>query len=332
VTATAQLTDDVDLTVRLGGIELPNPIIAASGTFGLGVELARLCPPRELGAVTVKSLAPFPWEGNPPLRTTETAGGGMLNSVGLTGPGLPAWLRDHLPALSATGARIIVSLWGHTVDDFECGARLVAAHAEAADSIVAVELNLSCPNLDAARHMFAVDAAATSAAVSAVTRALDPLPVFTKLTAAVGDLVAIARAATDAGAAGLTLINTMPGLALDATTRRPVLGAANGGVSGPPLKAIALRAVADCAAALPAVPIIGTGGVTGGRDAVELLLAGASGVGVGTATFADPRATLRIRDELAGWCRVQGVAQAAELVGAARPAGQAPLTGRTERP
>jgi dihydroorotate dehydrogenase (NAD+) catalytic subunit len=301
----------VDTTTRLGPIELPNPIVAASGTFGHGAEFARLCPPDQLGAVTVKSLAPFAWEGNPPLRTTEAPGGGMLNSVGLTGPGIADWIRADLPALRAAGARVIVSLWGHTVDDYANGAALLAP---AMDHVTAIELNLSCPNLDGGRHMFAADADASSTVVRAVCAVVER-PVFAKLTAAVPDLVEIARQAREAGAAGLTLINTLPGLAIDADDRCPRLGAGGGGLSGPPIKPVALRAVADVARALPGVPIIGTGGVTTGTDAVEMLLAGATAVGVGTATFAEPRATLRIRDELVRWCTRRRVTSTAELIG-----------------
>ncbi len=303
---------EVDLATVLGPVALPNPVIAASGTFGRGVELASLCPPGALGAVTVKSLAPFAWEGNPPLRTTEAPGGGMLNSVGLTGPGIDAWLRDDLPALRAAGARVIVSLWGRTVDDYAQGARRIAARA---DDLTAVEVNLSCPNLDGGRHMFATDADATAAVIAAVSAALEPTPVFAKLTAAVSDITVIARSALGAGAIGLTLVNTLLGLAVDAERRRPVLGVGGGGLSGPPIKPVALRAVWECARAFPGTPIIGTGGITSGRDAAEFLIAGASAIGVGTATFADPRACLRVRDELVRFCRTQGIARSRDLVG-----------------
>jgi dihydroorotate dehydrogenase (NAD+) catalytic subunit len=287
----------VDLSVGLASAILPNPIVAASGTYGHGAELAAVCPPDRLGAVTVKSLAPFAWEGNPALRATGAAGGGMLNSVGLAGPGVERWKDDDLPALRASGARVIASLWGREVDDYAKGA---AALADVADQLIALELNLSCPNVH--HVMFAQSEMLTREIVRTVRDSYTGGPVFAKLTAGVTDIVAIARAAIDAGANGLTLINTLPAFAIDVATRRPVLGAGNGGLSGPPLKHVALRAVHDVAIAMPGIPIIGTGGVTTGVDAVELLLAGASAVGVGTATFREPRAMLRIITELEQWC------------------------------
>lgn len=306
----------VDLSVRLGPLTLPNPIVAASGTFGHGDEVARVCDPARLGAVTSKSVAPFEWAGNPPLRTTEAPGGGMLNSIGLPGPGVERWIAEDLPALEARGARVVASIWGRSVDDYATCARALKA---AAHRVVALEVNLSCPNVEDRSHVFAHSQEATGAAVRAVAGALgDAVPVFAKLSPNVTDLVAIARAAIDAGATGLTLVNTVMGLAIDADARAPVLGAGGGGLSGAPIKPIALRAVWEVSGELPGVPIIGTGGVTSGRDAVEMMLAGASAVGVGTATFAEPRATIRIVDELRAWCAGHGVDHVRELTGGMR--------------
>jgi dihydroorotate dehydrogenase (NAD+) catalytic subunit len=306
----------VDLRVDLGGVELPNPIVAAAGTFGHGAELARLCPPSRLGAVTAKSVAVFASEGNPPLRVTEAPGGGMLNSVGLPGPGVEAWIARDLPALEAHDARVIASLWGRRVEEFEAAA--VACKA-VAHRLLAVEVNLSCPNVEARADVFAHSPTATRDAVHAVVAALGgSAPVFAKLSPNVTDIVAVATAAVEAGATGLTLINTVMGLLVDAATRTPRLGAGGGGLSGPPIKPVALRAVHEVAAAHPGVPIIGTGGVATGEDAVEMLLAGATAVGVGTATFADPRAMLRILDELAAWCAANGVANVRDLTGGLR--------------
>src|SRR5437667_2297332 len=258
----------VDLTCRLGPLTLPNPIVAASGTYGHGDEVARLGDPAKLGAVTAKSLSPYPWEGNPAPRVWE-ATAGMLNSVGLQNPGVAAWLEHDLPPLLARGARVIVSIWGRSVDDY---AKAAAALGPALDRLTAVEVNVSCPNLEDRGHMFAAHPDATAAAVGAVLDQVPPtLPVFAKLSPNVTDLVAVAAAAVGAGAVGLTLINTVRGLAIDAETRRPRLGAGGGGLSGPAIKPVALRAVADVARALPDTPIIGTGGVRRGLGAVQVL-------------------------------------------------------------
>ena len=307
---------EVDLGVEVGPVHLPNPIIAASGTFGHGDEVARLCPPAGLGAVTAKSVAEFASDGNPPLRVTEVPGGGMLNSVGLPGPGVDAWIARDLPALEARGARVIASIWGRSVAEFEKAALTLEAVAH---RIVAVEVNLSCPNVEARADVFAHSPSATREAIGAVVDALGTnVPVFAKLSPNVTDIVEIATAARDAGATGLTLVNTVMGLMIDAGTRTPRLGAGGGGLSGTQIKTVALRAVWEVARALPGVPIIGTGGVSTGEDAVEMLLAGAHAVGVGTATFLDPRATLRIVDELRAWCARNDVARVRDLTGGMR--------------
>jgi dihydroorotate dehydrogenase (NAD+) catalytic subunit len=304
---------DVDLEVEVGPLRLPNPIVAASGTFGHGVELAALCDPSALGAVTAKSVAVFASHGNPPLRVAEAPGGGMLNSVGLPGPGVDVWIADDLPALVARGARVIASIWGRTVDEYERAARPLK---DVADRLVAVEINLSCPNVEARNDVFAHSSESTREATRVVVDALGgAAPVFAKLSPNVTDIVEIATAAREGGATGFTLINTVMGLMVDARTRAPRLGAGGGGLSGAPIKPIALRAVWDVARAHPGFPIIGTGGVTTGEDAAEMLLAGAHAVGVGTATFLDPRAPLRIAEELQVWCARNGVRRVRELTG-----------------
>ncbi|MGQ0825789.1 MAG: dihydroorotate dehydrogenase [Actinomycetota bacterium] len=302
----------MDTAVTVGRLALPNPIVAASGTFGHGAELARLCDPRGVGAVTAKSVAIFACDGNLPVRVTET-GLGMLNSVGLPGPGVDAWIAHDLPALEAFGARVIASIWGRSVEEYEAAARPLKA---VGDRVVAIEVNLSCPNVEDRRNVFAHSAAATHDVIAAVVGALgDGVPVFAKLSPNVTDIVEIARHAVGGGASGLTLVNTVMGLAIDLDTRRPKLGAGGGGLSGPPIKAIALRAVWEVASALPRTPIIGTGGVMSGADAVEMLLAGAHAIGVGTATFADPKATLRIANELREWCARHAVTRVRDLTG-----------------
>lgn len=304
----------VDLSVTLGPLGLPSPVLTASGTFGHGDEVARLGDPARLGAVTAKSVSPEPWAGKPAPRLHMTAAG-MVNAVGLQGPGMEAWLAHDLPALRATRARVMASVWGHTVDDF---ARATKMLSDANADVVAVEVNASCPNLHSHAEQGAIwahDAHATGEVVRAVRDATS-LPVFAKLSPNVTDLTEIARAAVDAGADGLTLVNTVLALVVDAETRRPVLGGGGGGLSGPAIKPIALRAVHTVTRALPGVPVIGTGGIDSGVDAVEMLLAGASAVAVGTANFRDPRAPYRVLDELVEWCARHDVARVRDLTGA----------------
>jgi dihydroorotate dehydrogenase (NAD+) catalytic subunit len=301
----------IDLSVALGRLALPSPVLTASGTFGHGDEVARLGDPARLGAVTAKSISPEPWAGNPAPRL-HMAAAGMLNAVGLQGPGAVAWLAHDLPALRATGARVIASVWGHTVDEF---ARATEMLADA--DIIAIEVNASCPNLHSHSEpgaIFSHDPNATREVVAAVKGATS-LPVFAKLSPNVTDLTLIARAAVDGGADGLTLVNTVMGLAIDAETRRPVLGGGGGGLSGPAIKPIALRAVHTVTRALPGVPVIGIGGVQSGVDAVEMLLAGASAVAVGTANFREPRAPYRVLDELGEWCTRHDVSRVRDLTG-----------------
>jgi dihydroorotate dehydrogenase (NAD+) catalytic subunit len=288
-------------------------VMTASGTSGHGAELSAYLDLSALGAVVVKSLAAFPWEGNPPLRVYETTAG-MINSVGLQGPGVEAWLADDLPRLSATGARVVASIWGRSVAEYEAAA---AALADAPSCVVAVEVNLSCPNTEAARDLFAHSAAATHDAVAATAGCRRPR--WAKLSPNVTDLVPIAEAARGAGAEAVTLVNTVLGLAIDPETGRYRLGsgARGGGLSGPAIHAVAVRAVHDVHAALPDLPIVGVGGVVHGTDAAELLLAGASAVQVGTATFADPRAPARVLVELEAWAARTGRTAVAEHVGAA---------------
>jgi dihydroorotate dehydrogenase (NAD+) catalytic subunit len=235
----------------------------------------------------------------------------MLNSVGLQGPGITAWMSDDLPALQRASARVVVSIWGRTVEEYE---KAAIALSGAPRDIVAIEVNLSCPNLEGGKHLFAQSPRDTAEAIGAVAAALDR-PVWAKLTAHVTNIAEIAEAATTAGAAAVTVTNTMLALAIDPETRRPRLGAGGGGLSGTAIHPIAVRAVHDVHTALPEAVIVGVGGVTTGADAVELLLAGASAVQVGTATFADPRAPVRVLDELLAWCRRHGVTTVGEIIG-----------------
>lgn len=304
----------VELATRVGSLALRNPVATASGTAGHGAELGAYFDLSALGAHVVKSLSADPWPGNPPPRVHPLPGG-MLNSVGLQGPGVAAWLSEDLPELAASGATVVASLWGRTVEDFALAAKQLA---EAPPCVVAVEVNVSCPNLEREGQMFAHSPEATAAAVSATAGCGRPR--LAKLSASTPELLAVAEAALSAGAEGLTLVNTLPAMAIDLETRRPVLGAGGGGLSGAPLHAVAVRAVYDCRAAFPEAGIFGVGGVSTGEDAVELLLAGADAVQVGTAVLVEPRAPVRVLAELESWCARHGVASVRELVGAAQPA------------
>ena len=302
----------VDLTTSVGSVRLPNPVMTASGTAGHGAELSRYMDLSSLGAVVVKSLSAEPWAGNPSPRVTEVDAG-MLNSVGLQNPGVEAWLEDELPGLVATGARVVASIWGFTVEGYE---KAAATLAGAPPGVVAVEVNLSCPNIEDRRNMFAHSPRLTAAAVEATAACRRPR--WAKLSPNVTDLTEIAGAALGAGAEALTLVNTVMGMAIDPETRRPKLGAGGGGLSGPAIRPVAVRAVYDVCTAFPDATVVGVGGLAAGEHAVELLLAGASAVQVGTATFADPRAPARILAELEHWCRRHRVARVADLVGKAR--------------
>jgi dihydroorotate dehydrogenase (NAD+) catalytic subunit len=304
----------VDTSVRLGPIELPNPVIAASGTFGHGDELGRLCDPARLGAVTAKSQAPFAWAGSPPPRL-HPAVAGMVNAVGLQGRGVAHWVAHDLTPLRARGARVIASLWGHTVDDYRAGIGLLAP---AIAELTAVELNLSCPNTTRGGEMFATSPTAAAEVVAAVVSEGIQVPVLAKLTPGVAGIAEIAAATADAGACAVTVGNTIRALLVDAEARRPVLGSPGGGLSGAAIRPIVLRAIHDVHCGAPDLPIVGTGGISSGVDAVDALLAGASAVGIGTATFADPRATLHILQELRDWCARHGVPAVRDLTGALR--------------
>lgn len=304
----------VDLRTTVGAVAMPSPIVAASGTAGHGAELGAYGDLSRLGAITVKSLSAEPWPGNPAPRVHPAAGGAaMLNSVGLQGPGVEAWRRDDLPAMRAQGARVVASIWGRSIDDYA-----KAAAAMAGADVVAVEVNLSCPNLDGGTHLFAQSPVDSAEVVRLVADAVGPIPVWAKLTAVANSIVEVAASVAEAGAGAVTLINTLLGMVLDLESRTFALGSgpSGGGLSGPAIHPVAVRAVHDVRRALPDLPIVGTGGVRTGEDAVELLLAGADAVGVGTASFADPRACWRVAEELERWCDAHGTKAVADLIGA----------------
>jgi dihydroorotate dehydrogenase (NAD+) catalytic subunit len=297
--------------VTIGSVFLPNPVMTASGTAGHGTELEPYGDLGALGAFVVKSLAAFPWSGNPSPRVHPTTQG-MINAVGLQGPGVEAWRRDDLPGLIRSGARVVVSIWGRSVAEYA----LAAEHlADVGAEVIAVEANLSCPNLEGRRGIFAHDAALSAEVVASVVAAC-ACPVWAKLSPNTDRVVEVADAVVAAGAEAVTLINTVLGMVIDPQTRRPALGNGGGGLSGRAIHAVAVRAVHDVHQALPEVPIVGVGGVADAWDAVELMLAGASAVQVGTATFADPRAPWRVLDGLVTWAERQGISSLGELTGA----------------
>lgn len=301
----------VDRRVRVGSIELPDPVMTASGTAGHSDELAPYNDFARLGAVVVKSLAAFEWGGNPAPRVHATVGG-MLNSVGLQGPGVAHWLSDDLPRLARHTPRIVVSIWGRTVEDYAAAADAVR---NAPPEVIAVEVNLSCPNLDGGKHLFAHDPAATRAVMDATSGCSRPR--WAKLSPNTHELVAIAGIAAECGAEAVTLTNTLLGLAIDPDTRRPRLGGGGGGLSGPAMHAVAVRAVFETRKAHPDLPIVGVGGIASGPDAVEMLMAGANAVQVGTASFADPGAPTAVSRSVERWCNERGVTTVSELVNGA---------------
>jgi dihydroorotate dehydrogenase (NAD+) catalytic subunit len=303
----------VDLATEIGSVRLPSPIMTAAGTAGHGAELGAYVDLSTLGAVVVKSLAPYPWDGNPPVRVHQTAAG-MINSVGLQGPGVERWLADELPQLAATGARVVASIWGRTVADYRQAARMLAV---APDCVVAVEVNISCPNTEAGNAMFAHSVDMTEEVLTVTEECGRPR--WAKLSPNIGiGLVDIAGAAAAGGAEAVTLVNTYFGLVVDPVSGVPVLGGGAGGVSGAAIKPLAVRAVADVAAAHPRLPIVGVGGIRMAEDVVEFARVGASGVQVGTATLADPRTVGRLGPQLARWCDDHDVASFVDLVGSAR--------------
>jgi dihydroorotate dehydrogenase (NAD+) catalytic subunit len=298
-----------ELAVELAGVALRNPLVLASGTAGYALELASLIDLSRLGAVILKSVTEEPRRGNPEPRIWETTGG-MLNSIGLENIGVEALVGEVLPRLGGLGTPVFASIAGDTVRAY---ARL-AARIQGAQGLSALEVNISCPNVEKGGMQFGCDPGATSSVVKAV-RENTGLPIFVKLSAAVAEVTRIAEAAAQAGASGLSLINTVPGMAIDPVTRRPRLGAISGGLSGPAIKPIALKAVWDCCNAT-GLPIVGGGGVFDEYDVIEFMLAGATAVSVGSSNFQDPDRALQILQRLPAALQQAGAGGCGELIGA----------------
>jgi dihydroorotate dehydrogenase (NAD+) catalytic subunit len=296
---------------RKQGLPLRNPVMTASGTFSNGLEATKIFDIERLGAIVSKGTTLRPRPGNPQPRTAETPSG-MLNTIGLQNIGVEALIRDVAPIWTTWRVPVVVNIAGETVEEFgELAARL-----DGVPGVSGLELNVSCPNVAVGGMLFGQDPKQAAAVTRAATRK-STLPVIVKLTPNVTDVVAVAQAVADAGADAICLINTVQGMAIDVRSRRPVLSTVFGGLSGPAIKPIALRMVYQVAGAVD-VPIVGCGGIRSSEDAVEFIMAGATAVQVGTATFANPRAPLEVLEGMERWLAQAGVEEIGQLVGAAR--------------
>ena len=301
----------IDLSTTLGNAWFPSPLFTASGCASSGKELAQFIDLREIGAVVTKSVMSKPRHGRPTPRMAETPSG-MINSIGLQGPGIDAFLAHDLPWLVSQKARVIVSIAGETVEEYATLARKVRS----APGISALEVNISCPNVENRGLVFACDPEASRRVIDGVRKTLGgELPIIAKLSPDVTDLVSIAKGVVEAGADGLALINTVLSMVINLDTMRPQLAGKTGGLSGPAIRPIAVRAIYQVHEALPHVPILGMGGVSSGRDALELILAGAKGVSIGTASFGDPAAIITIQKELIELLEERGFTSVAQAVG-----------------
>ena len=298
----------VDLSVNLGGIRMKNPVAVASGTFGYGKEYAELIDVSKLGAITVKGIRAQPWPGNALPRHVEVTGG-MVNAIGLQGPGVDGFVRDYMPFLRTTGVPVIVNIWGTSEEEYA----EVARRFGEVEGVSGLELNISCPNVKEGGHAFGTDPRTVASLVSAVRRATR-LPIIPKLAPNVPDIKVFVRAAQESGADALAMINTLPAMVIDIETRRPVLANKVGGLSGPAIHPVAVKLVWE-AAQVATIPILAMGGITGPEQAVEFMIAGAAAVAVGTANFIDPGTALRVIDGIEAYLKRQGMRAASELTG-----------------
>ncbi len=301
----------VDLSLSVGNVPLKNPVMAASGTFGYGVESKDLLDLEALGGFVSKGLSLQPKQGNPPPRLWETACG-LINSIGLENPGLDVFEKKYLPDLAGLDTAVVVNFFGATEEDYEAAARRLATM----EGLSAVEMNLSCPNVKAGGLSFGADPLVAGRAVGRCRDAY-PGPLWVKL-GIVGPVTELARAVVDAGADALCIGNTIPAMAIDPWTKRPRIGMGSGGLSGPAIHPVAVRAVFQVARLGLGVPIVGIGGIRSGLDAIEMMLAGASAVQVGTQNLVEPGACTRIAAEIERYCRDQGIASVSRVVGAVR--------------
>lgn len=299
----------VTLAVDLDGLRFPTPVLGASGTFGSGQELSQLIDLRKVGGIVTKSVTLRPVRGLPTPRMAETPSG-MLNAIGLQNPGVEGFMEKDGPWIERAGVPVVVSIAGKSVEEFV----KVAARVQTMRGVVAMEANISCPNVKRRNQVFACHPDAAAEVVGAVSRMVS-VPVIAKLTPDVTDIAEVARACVKAGAHALSLVNTSLGMAIDVDTFRPKLGAVTGGLSGPAIRPVAVRCVFQVARALPDVPIIGMGGIRTARDAVEFLLAGAWAVAVGTANFFNPSATIDVAQGIGRFLASKGMRSPADLRG-----------------
>lgn len=300
-----------DFSTTLGGAWFPTPIFTASGCASSGKELSQFFPLREIGAVVTKSIMLKPRAGRPTPRMAETPSG-MLNSIGLQGPGIDTFLADDVPWLASQGARIIVSIAGETIEEYVSLARKLRG----VNGISAVEVNISCPNVENRGLVFACDPNTAAEVIKGVRGIIGgDLPIIAKLTPDVTNIATIASAVISNGSDAIAMINTVLGMVINTESMRPHLGGKTGGLSGPAIRPIAVRAIYQVREALPNVSILGMGGVSSGKDAFEMILAGASGVSIGTANFSDPSAPYRIQNELKEILLTKGFNSMKEAVG-----------------
>jgi dihydroorotate dehydrogenase (NAD+) catalytic subunit len=302
-----------DSRCKFGAKHFPFPIFTASGCASSGKELSQFFPLSEIGAVVTKSIALKPRSGRATPRMAETPSG-MLNSIGLQGPGIDKFLEDDIPWLIEHNSRIIVSISGETVEEYASLARRLRV----VPGLSGIEVNISCPNVENRGLVFSCDPVASRAVVESVRRNIGgELPIIVKLSPDVTDIVSIAQEVVSAGADGLALINTLLGMAIDIDAMKPKLAGKTGGLSGPAIRPVAIRAVYQVHAALPHTPILGMGGITNGRDALEFILAGATAVSIGTANFGNPSAPINVKDELLRLLQERGFNSVSDAVGRA---------------
>jgi dihydroorotate dehydrogenase (NAD+) catalytic subunit len=305
--------EDFDMGVKFGSKQFHSPVFTASGCAGSGKELAQFFDLQELGAVVTKSISLKPRSGRATPRMAETPSG-MLNSIGLQGPGIDQFLQDDIPWLVANNAKVIVSISGETVEEYASLSRRLRL----VPGISGIEVNISCPNVENRGLVFACDPMASKAVIEAVRRNIGgELPIIAKLSPDVTDIVAIAGEVITAGADGLALINTLLGMVIDIDTGKPKLAGKTGGLSGPAIRPVAVRAIYQVHAAFKDTPILGMGGVASGKDALELIFAGASAVSVGTASFGNPNAAIKIKQEMKSLLSQRGYNSISSAIGVA---------------